>query len=356
MNNSLFNVNDVPQTEPQQIITASAPTRICDNGGWTDTWFAQYGTIFNIAIEPRAYAQIKVWPVDSGQEKVIISAANFGDRYKRILNTPWQKHPLIEATIELIGLPAQRSVEIYLHSDAPPGASLGTSAAITVALIGALDGLTPGRLSAHEVAYLAQKVETDKLGGQCGIQDQLAAAYGGISYIDMFDYPYASVSPVGLSPTVWRELEERLLVIYMGRPHNSSEVHSMVIRHLEHAGPEEARLVALRQTARPAMQSLLAGNFDRFGQALIENTNRQADLHPDLVSQTSKTLIEVAQKYGAAGWKVNGAGGEGGSLAILTGRSLEKKRKLVEAIRQEFPSCSVIFPRLAKEGLVRHAR
>ena len=34
------------------MITASAPVRVCDNGGWTDTWFGGPGRVLNIAVSP----------------------------------------------------------------------------------------------------------------------------------------------------------------------------------------------------------------------------------------------------------------------------------------------------------------
>ena len=42
--------------EPLRIINSVVPIRICDNVGWTDTWFAEYGTIFNIGVYPYAEA------------------------------------------------------------------------------------------------------------------------------------------------------------------------------------------------------------------------------------------------------------------------------------------------------------
>ena len=68
---------------------------------------------------------------------------------------------------------------------------------------------------------------------QCGIQDQLCSAYGGINYIEMFDYPYATVSPIQVPNTIWWELERRLVLIYFGKSHTSSAVHEKVIRELE---------------------------------------------------------------------------------------------------------------------------
>ncbi len=78
------------------------------------------------------------------------------------------------------------ALEITIHSAMPAGASTGTSAAVCVALIGALDALTPGRMTSHEVAYCAHRIETERLRLQSGIQDQLCAAYGALSFIEMY--------------------------------------------------------------------------------------------------------------------------------------------------------------------------
>jgi D-glycero-alpha-D-manno-heptose-7-phosphate kinase len=101
------------------------------------------------------------------------------------------RHLLLEAAIEEIGLPDAYALEISIYSEAPAGCSTGTSAAVTVALIGALDYLTPGRMSPHEVAYAAHRVETERLNLQSGIQDQLCSAYGGINFIEMSLEEYA---------------------------------------------------------------------------------------------------------------------------------------------------------------------
>ena len=339
-------------TKPLYFINSSAPTRICDNGGWTDTWFAEYGSVFNIAIEPRAYIQIAVYPRDVQVPQVVIAAENYGDVYGRYLNTPWQKHPLLEAAIEQIGVPEDVNIAIHLHSDAPPGASMGTSAAVVVALIGALDCLTPQRMTAHEIAYQAHQVETERLGRQCGIQDQLAAAYGGISFIDMFEYPQANVTAVQPDDEILWELENRLLVVYVGRPHDSSQVHEKVIAALEDAGPDEKRLDVLRNTAVSAQSALLAGDFVALGHSFITNTEAQRTLHPDLINPVAQQIIGLATQHHAAGWKVNGAGGSGGSVAVLMDRLRNNQCGLMDAVG-ELAECQIIKPRLARVGVHR---
>ncbi len=338
---------------PMYLINSSAPTRICDNGGWTDTWFAEHGMVFNIAIEPRAEVQIAVYPLNALEAQVVISAANFGDTYARKPGTPWQKHPLVEAAIEQVGVPDDVSISVYLYSDAPPGASLGTSAAVTVALLGALDCLTAGRLTAHEIADQAHQVETVRVGWQCGIQDQLAAAYGGISYIDIHEYPRARVSSIRPDERTWWELESRLLVVCMEKPRHSSQVHEKVIAHLEDAGPDEPRLAILRQTAAPARNALLAGDFAALGQTFIENTEGQRALHPELINPIAQKIIDLAQDHGALGWKVNGAGGEGGSIALLLDGSAQNQHRLRQTI-ESLENVRLIRPRLTRHGLRRY--
>ena len=161
-----------------RIINATAPIRICDLGGWTDTWFAGRGTVLNMGVYPYAEAQIFVRKTPGGRNReIVIHAENFGDRYAMPLPIEYEKHPLLEACLDIMNVPEDVDLEVNLYSHAPPGGSTGTSAAISVALLGALDLLTPGRMTPHEIAALAHRVETEKLGLQCGIQDQLCSGF-----------------------------------------------------------------------------------------------------------------------------------------------------------------------------------
>jgi D-glycero-alpha-D-manno-heptose-7-phosphate kinase len=264
---------------------------------------------------------------------------------------PWGPHPLLEAAIAYVKVPRDLCLEVSIHSEAPAGAGTGTSAAVTVALVGALDALTPGRLTAHEVAAAAQRVETEMLHRQCGIQDQLASAYGGINHIEMFAYPNASVSPVLVPDPVWWELERRLLLVYLGKSHDSSALHEQVIRSLESAGPDSPAIASLRRTAPRSRDALCAGDFAALGRAMTESTEGQERLHPALVGSEARRVIGIAREHGALGWKVNGAGGEGGSLTLLCGESSVAKRALVRAIEQADPAFRNIPIYLSRHGL-----
>jgi D-glycero-alpha-D-manno-heptose-7-phosphate kinase len=333
------------------MVNSMAPIRICDNGGWTDTWFAGHGKVFNIAVSPYVEVQLKVHPIGDLPARVVLDAENFGDRYAFEPPVLPDRHPLLEAAIDEVGLPDEVSVEISIFSEAPAGSSTGTSATTTVALIGALDSLSPGRMTPHQVAATAHRIEVDRLGTQSGIQDQLCAAYGGINFIEMSAYPQAARSQLELPDSVWWELEHRLVLLFLGRTHLSSEVHDQVIAGLAQAGEGSPQLEELRGAAQRARDAVLSADFSALGRAMTENTEAQSRLHPDLVSRQAQAAIEVAGANGALGWKVNGAGGDGGSITVLCGPDRRAKRELLVALRQVDPQFQIIPTHLSRQGL-----
>ncbi len=337
--------------KPLRVVSSVAPIRIADLGGWTDTWFAKYGRVLNIAVYPYAEVQIRVFNRNK-RPLVEIHAENYGERYTLdSVGGVYDRHPLLEAALEFMGVPKDLALSISIFSEAPAGCSTGTSASVSVALIGALDQLTPGRLTPHEVARSAHRIETELLGQQCGVQDQLASAYGGISLIEILDYPHAIVSPIRLPDGVHWELESRLSLIFLGQSHSSSKVHEKVIQELEQTGPTAAKLEPLRQTPIQARDALYAGDFAALGDAMIANTEAQADLHAELVSPTHQAVIDVARDFDALGWKVNGAGGDGGSVTVLGNGDTSVKREMMRAIEQSLPGTKSIPVYLSRSGL-----
>jgi D-glycero-alpha-D-manno-heptose-7-phosphate kinase len=150
---------------------------------------------------------------------------------------------------------------------------------------------------------------------------------------------------------IWWELERRLVLIYFGRSHSSSDVHKKVIRELESEGSECKKINDLRLTAGRSRDALYTGDFAAFGRAMIDNTDAQGRLHSDLVSADAHRVIAIAKSHGALGWKVNGAGGEGGSLSILCGSSSFEKRRMISDIESENTFYRHISTYLSRYGL-----
>jgi D-glycero-alpha-D-manno-heptose-7-phosphate kinase len=292
-------------------ITAIAPVRIADAGGWTDTWFAGHGVVCNVAVSPGARCEI-VATVGTG--RIDLDVLRYGDRYEfhPTVELPG-RHPLLESAIARWA-PSSTDLHITIDCAMPPGSAVGTSAAVCVALIGALMALTDQFPDPMAVARGAHDVETG-LGWQSGIQDQIAAAFGGPSVITMDAFPDGHVELLDIATIA--ALGDSLVTVYLAKPHHSSDIHSEVIASLENRRDAPTVLDPLRDGARLAASCLTNGDLAGYGRALTACTEGQRALHWSLVSADAQSVIDIGRARGALGWKVNGAGGDGGSVTLV---------------------------------------
>lgn len=320
----------MPGIRPETLIHSRAALRINDVGGWTDTWFARAGRVLNLAVDPPVEVQLKLLRNEGrADDRAEVHADNFGEVFRCDPDHPrLSPHPLLQFTLAAIPLPKRFRVEVRIQSPVPPGISTGTSASVAVALLGALDLAAGGKRTPLEIAALAHRVETEKLGRQSGIQDQISAACGGVSDIRITRYPRARVSRVPLRPEVWDELNRRLILVYLGRPHHSSDLHERVIARLEARGGRTRALDELKGLAELGRRALLARDLDEYGQIMILNNEAQRSLFRGLISPEADEVIRLARKWRASGWKVNGAGGRGGSLTLLAAADDDLQRRL----------------------------
>ncbi|MGN6693503.1 MAG: GHMP family kinase ATP-binding protein [Aquihabitans sp.] len=313
---------------------ARAPVRVADVGGWTDTWFGSPGRVCHVAVGPgvevvaelvrRGPAPVRLVAADIGVDQAV---APGGSRDAPTWATPSPGlHPLLEHAIASIvasaEVPEDLGVDVRIASLVPPGASLGTSGAVVVALLGALDGLLCAEARfPEELAVLAHQVETQRAGREAGVQDQWAAAMGGVGLLAVGPYPEVRHEAIVVPPRAAAELDHRLVTVVFG-PHDSSQVHAQVINAMVGCGGAEhdrarqslRRLAAL---AGDAAAALADGALDQWAEVLVASTEAQRQLHPALVGPAHQAAIDVARAHGATGWKVNGAGGDGGSLTLV---------------------------------------
>ena len=338
-------------TPPRRIWHATAPIRIADIGGWTDTWFARHGRVLNLAVQPGVEVEIAVFDRTPGMPQVRVVAANYGFSYHLdSLDGPrHDKLPLIEAAIRRMGIPDADAIELDIHSEIPPGASTGTSAALSVAIVAALSAMSGRCATPYQAARLAHAIEVEDLGLQSGVQDQLCSAYGGMNLIEIHAFPHAAVSPIRPDAATQAELQRRLALFYIGKPHYSSRVHREVIDALGADAHRDPRLDRLRTLAEAGCAALLDGNWPLLGRIWDDNTQVQRELHPMLVSIAFERVIRIAREYGAEGCKVNGAGGDGGSVTVLCNHRAEGRRAMIAAMAAE--GFTHVPIRLAPEGL-----
>lgn len=326
-------------------VVATAPVRVCDVGGWTDTWFGSPGQVCSVAVEPgvTVTAERHVGAAVHGAHNVAVHLVApdigldhwFGPAPDGAWSHPTPSvEPLLEHAVAQViesaatrgaAPPADQAFTITISSAVPPGASLGTSAAVVVALMAALGALLepdpgdePDRPALARAAHL---VETGRVGREAGVQDQWAAALGGALHLVIDTYPDTRARRIALPATARTGLGERLVTVVFGA-HDSSAVHGEVIHALLSCdGVEHDRVRretrALATLAGAAASALEAGDLDRWAEVLVASTEAQGRLHPGLVGPAHRRAIDLARQAGAVGWKVNGAGGDGGSLTVV---------------------------------------
>ncbi len=310
---------------------ATAPLRVLDAGGWTDTWFAGTGTVCHLAVGPGPEVTAR-WSPKAGPGLVAVEVAATGEVYSFEPNLPPGRHPLLEAVVARLA-PLEGHLDLQVSSPVPPGSSLGTSAAVVVAAARALEHISGLSSPPAELARLAHRVETEDLGRQSGVQDQVAAAFGGANLVRVTAYPEFEVEQLKVPEGTLGILQESLLTVYLGAFHDSDQVHRDVIARLE-TSPVDAQelLEPLRQAAAQAALALGAGDLEALGAAMQANTEAQAGLHQELVSEAAWAVIDLARSCGALGWKVNGAGGPGGTVTLVCPGSVDLLAKRVSEL------------------------
>ncbi len=298
----------------RKIIFSRAPVRICDVGGWTDTWFCNKGAVFNFCVDLYSYVRI----VKNTSEKINIISENLD------ISTEIQNYRQIEydGILDLLKAAVKRmqintGLDIFVRADAPPGCGTGTSASVAVALIAALARFNNTTLVPHEVAELAHKLETEELNLESGIQDQYAAAYGGVNFMEI-EYPSVKISNIHISEKRICELESQLILVYLSS-RSSSKMHKAVISNYEKGDKDTLKSFDIMTECAYAMKkAIVSEDILEIGKLMNRNWDAQKKLHPLMLNPIIQKTEKIAFENGAIGFKCNGAGG-GGSAVILAG-------------------------------------
>ncbi len=314
------------------MVRARAPVRIDFAGGWTDVArFAQEtpGAVVNAAISIYSYASIEKNDAGDG---VRIHATDF-DLYIEASDIRRLEYDgnadLVKAALKHLGVPG--GIEVTTRSDAPPGSGLGTSAAMGVALIGALSTFARRPLLPHEVAEMASEIERKELGILGGKQDQYASALGGWQSMEFFGETVRA-APLRLDPGTAFQLQKHLVLCYTEQSRLSGDIHQRVTEAFESRDPETTSAMEnLKAIARKMKDALLLGDIEQFARLMSENWANQKRLHPSVTNERIEDLFAIANDAGAAGGKACGAGG-GGCLVFMA--KPDREHLLRKALRE----------------------
>lgn len=341
MNGKIANAKNAVGT-----IRSRAPIRIDFAGGWTDVPpFSERegGAVVNTTINRYTYATL----LPRDDDKIRIISADF-EKYVEVANFRSIEYDgnldLIKAAVKVLHV--NTGMDLYVRCDAPPGSGTGSSSSISVALIGLLNCVQEVKLSPHEVAKLARKLEVHELLIAGGKQDYYAAALGGVNFLE-FEDPSVSNSRLNLDNSVVRELEKHLILCYTGKSRMSGDIIKTVMGAYERGEKKTVdALRSLKRVAYDTKNALIAGDTHAFAQLLQENWENQKALDPSTSNAQIDSLFDVAMRGGAIGGKACGAGG-GGCVLFYCGPNKEhivRKALLNEGVQ-------IIEFNLENEGL-----
>ena len=309
------------------IIFSRAPVRICDIGGWTDTWFCPNGAVFNICVD--LYSYVRIVPSSNNSINIISENLNLQTKIDNLKKIEYDGNlDLLKSAIKRMGI--TKGSNIYVRTEAPPGCGTGTSASVAVALIAALAKFSEKNLKPEEIASLAHKLEIEELKLESGVQDQYAAAFGGINFMEIA-YPSVEVTPILLKNEKLCELESQLMLIFLNS-RSSSEMHRAVIENYEKGDKKTLQsFEIIKNCAREMKKAIYSKDLVYMGELMNKNWTAQKGLHTFMVNSVINKAELIAFNNGAIGFKLNGAGG-GGSATILAdiGKEYSLKKKLIE--------------------------
>ena len=206
----------------------------------------------------------------------------------------------------------EKAVTVSTTVDAPPGSGLGSSSALVVALVEAFRAYLDLPLGRYDVARLAYDIERKDLGLAGGKQDQYAATFGGINFIEFLPDDRTVVNPLRLNQNVLNEFEASLVVCFTGVSRGSDKIIREQTVGLKKSSA--VTLKALHQLKADAMsmkRTMLAGDMRSMAEILARSWTAKKRTAGAVTTPLIDELYELALASGALGGKVSGAGGGG---------------------------------------------
>ena len=295
-------------------IEASAPCRI-DLGGTLDISTFYYPLrhlspcTFNIAINLRT--SVKLFPLKKNVVK--ISSRGFESAEYPLDRVPFN-HPL-GLMFAVAAYFRAENVHIVIDSSSPPRSALGGSSSAAVALVAAFSNAfkkaEENSIAKDETAILAHALEESVAGVPCGLQDQLAAAYGGINawhWQREFREPLFNRETI-LSGLEHESLKNHILLAYCGMPHESKNINSRWVENFLSGNNRDIWAEIIQCTNR-FVELFKNKNFREAAEVMNRETAIRVQMTPDVLDDMGKRLVNAAMENGC-GARFTGAGGGG---------------------------------------------
>lgn len=317
------------------IYRSKAPLRIGLAGGGTDVspYCDLYGgAILNATISLFAYASLE--PL--AEPTIELHTADRGES----VSIPLEDSIGIDGTFDLAkgaynGIvkrfgPVPSGFRLTTYVDAPAGSGLGTSSTLMVAILGAFAEWMNIPLGEYDMAHLAYEIERLELQMAGGKQDQYAATFGGVNFMEFYRDDKVIVNPLRIKPDYLHELENNLLLYFTATSRLSATIIEAQSQNVVSKNAQSIEAMhKLKEQARMMKEALLRGNIDEIGPILDYGFRFKKQMAKGISNDALDELYEAAMRAGATGGKITGAGGGGFMMFYCPGNSNYKVREVL---------------------------
>lgn len=311
------------------IIRSRAPLRIGLAGGGTDVspYSDEYGgAILNATISLYAHAVIE--PI---QEKKIIFEAQ--DRcesevfdLKDSLSLESGMFKLHKGVYNRLvadkKIKGKHGFKLTTYVDAPAGSGLGTSSTLMVAILNAFAEWQHIPFGEYDLAHYAFEIERIDLKLAGGKQDQYAATFGGINFMEFYGGDKVIVNPLRIKNEILYEIENNLLLFFTATSRESATIIKEQVSNVKQHNKESIEAMhQLKEQAVMMKEALLRGKTDAIGEILDYGFIQKRKMASSISNSMIEDLYDIAKRNGASGGKISGAGGGGFMIFYCPGNS-----------------------------------
>jgi D-glycero-alpha-D-manno-heptose-7-phosphate kinase len=304
---------------------------------------------FNIALNLRTH--VRLTPGKTGS--IIVSSRGFDTAEFKKDKAPFD-HPmgLMFAVAKYFDV---HGVHIHIESTSPPRSALGGSSSAAVAIIAAFYKVLGKKIMPEEIAWLAHYIEASVAGVPCGMQDQLAAAFGGINqwvWKMVEGKPGFDRNILLDSSNSIERLNTNILVVYCGIPHVSKDINKQWVESFI-KGKTRTEFEEIVEITDKFSRSIEKGKFRQAADLMIKETKLRINLTPDVLDNTGKKLFEEAVNCDC-GARFTGAGGGGCLWAIGESDDIERLRPAWQNILEPVKGASILAAKIDNQGIMIH--
>ena len=319
------------------IYRSKAPLRIGLAGGGTDVspYSDQFGgAILNATVSLFAYANIQLLE----EKKIIVEALdrNEQQQFESVDNLPINGElDLLKGVFNRVfadyNLPSS-GFRLSTFVDAPAGSGLGTSSTLVVAILGAFVEWLKLPLGDYDIAHYAYQIERNDLKLTGGKQDQYAAMFGGVNFMEFYEADKVIVNPLRIKPEYLHELENNLVLFFTSTSRESATIIDEQVKNVNSKNEKSIEAMhQLKEQARMMKEALLKGRLDEFGAILDFGFQQKRRMASKISNSKIEEIYEAAKHGGATGGKISGAGGGGFMIFYCPGNT---RYRVIEELKK----------------------